>query len=247
MAEESGTRMDPELPVVRLCVEGMRAEADGRADAAHALFRRAWDIAADDYEACIAAHYLARHQSSPEETLRWNQECLDRADLVGDERVRGFSPSLYVNIGHAYQKLGQLDLAHAYFVRAAECVSEMPEGRYGDWNRFAVAAGLRSTAAGAGTLVSGPEAGAGAAGEGGGEQAGPWAVDERIGELLARWCARAELPALGLTLPAYLGYLGTDDDRLRLRTALHMVHAARRLPEDEQTMLGEVIGSAALR
>jgi tetratricopeptide (TPR) repeat protein len=249
MAEESGTRMDPALPVVRLCVEGMRAEADGRADAAHALFRRAWDIAADDYEACIAAHYLARHQSSTEETLRWNQECLDRADLVGDERVRGFYPSLYVNIGHAYQKLGQLDLAHACFVRAAECVSEIPEGQYGDWNRFAVAAGLRSTAAAAAaeTVVPGSEVAVGAAGEGGGGQAGPWAVDERIGELLARWCARAELQVLGLTLPAYLGYLGTDDDRLRLRTALHMVHAARRLPEDEQTALGEVIGSALLR
>ncbi|MFI0785470.1 hypothetical protein ACH4Q6_07735 [Streptomyces lydicus] len=86
--------VDPELPVVRLCVEGMQAEAEGRAEAALELFQRAWDTATDDYEACIAAHYLARHQKSPEDTLRWNQECLDRADRVGDERVRGFYPSL---------------------------------------------------------------------------------------------------------------------------------------------------------
>ncbi|WP_030990638.1 hypothetical protein [Streptomyces sp. NRRL S-1813] len=52
--------------------------------------------------------------------------------------------------------------------------------------------------------------------------------------------------ALALTLPAYLGYLGTEGDRVRLRSALNMVHAAGRLPDDEQTELGAVIGAAAL-
>ncbi|MFE1769902.1 hypothetical protein [Streptomyces sp. NPDC059008] len=236
--------MDPELPVVRLCVEGMQAEAEGDAEVALGLFQRAWDIAADDYEACVAAHYLARHQTLPEETLRWNQECLTRADRVGDERVQGFYPSLYVNLGLAYRQLGQPAFAHAYFLRAAERVRDAPEGQYGDWNRIAIAEGLRGTA-------SAPcEQGAGQGGETGADAA-PWAldpvVDARVRELLSRWCARADLKALGLTLPAYLGYLGTDEDRMRLRTALHMVHAARWLPEAEQTELGSVLGAAALR
>ncbi|QTZ93034.1 hypothetical protein [Streptomyces auratus] len=71
------------------------------------------------------------------------------------------------------------------------------------------------------------------------------AVDGRLRDLVSRWCARGDL--LALALPAWLGHLGTDEDRARLRTALHMVHAARRLPEDEQAELGTVIGSAALR
>ncbi|MFI0712643.1 hypothetical protein ACH4SK_18760 [Streptomyces inhibens] len=261
--------MDPELPVVRLCVEGMQAEAEGRAEVARGLFQRAWDIAADDYEACIAAHYLARHQNSPEETLRWNQECLDRADRVGGERVRGFYPSLYVNMGQAYRKLGQPALAHTYFVRAAERVTDAPDGQYGDWNRFAIAEGLRETEGlrgterlrdteglhGTASAVAGDvseEAGdvsqeGGAAGVDAARRALDEAVDGRVRELLSRWCARADLKALGLTLPPYLGYLGTDEDRMRLRTALHSVHAARWLPEDEQTELGAVIGAAALR
>lgn len=238
VAGEGRERMDSERPVVRLCVEGMQAETEGRPDVAQGLFQRAWDIAADDYEACIAAHYLARHQSTPEDTLRWNQECLDRADLVGDERVRSFYPSLYANMGQAYSSLGQPALAHAYFVRAAECVQVTSEGPYGDWIRFAIADGLRGTAS---------AAGAHGAGESGGRRAVDEGVDGRVRELLARWCARADFRALGLTLPAYLGYLGTDEDRLRLRTALHSVHAARWLPEDEQTALGEVIGAPALR
>ncbi|UKY51474.1 hypothetical protein [Streptomyces inhibens] len=262
MADEGSGTVDPERPVVRLCVEGMQAEAEGRAEVARGLFQRAWDIAADDYEACIAAHYLARHQNSPEETLRWNQECLDRADRVGDERVRGFYPSLYVNMGQAYRKLGQPAPARTYFVRAAERVTDAPDGQYGDWNRFAIAEGLRETEGlrgterlrGAESLHGTASAVAGdvseeegTAGVAPSRRALDEAVDGRVRELLSRWCARADLKALGLTLPAYLGYLGTDEDRMRLRTALHSVHAARWLPEDEQTELGAVIGAAALR
>ncbi|KUL34081.1 hypothetical protein ADL22_31370 [Streptomyces sp. NRRL F-4489] len=229
--------MDAELPVVRLCVAGMRAEAEGRAEAARELFQQAWGGARDDYEACIAAHYLARHQSSPEETLRWNQECLDRADLVADERVQGFYPSLYVNMGKAYQQLGQLALAHSYFRRAAERVADAPEGQYADWNRFAVAEGLRDTAGAAADEGDGaPAAGRGSA-EGDAEGL--------LRGLFARWCERGDLKALGLTLPAYLGNLDTDEDRVRLRSALHMVHAARWLPEEEQTALEKAIGAVA--
>jgi len=98
--------MDLDDPVVRLCAEGMQAEAAGRSDEAHALFRQAWDAATDDYGACVAAHYLARHQKTPEDVLRWNQECLERADRLGDERVRGFYPSLHLNLARAHDELG---------------------------------------------------------------------------------------------------------------------------------------------
>ncbi len=258
MTEEGSGRMDPELPVVRLCGEGMQAEAEGRAEAARELFQQAWGIAADDYEACIAAHYLARHQTSAEETLRWNQECLDRADRVADERVREFYPSLYLNMAHAYRRLGRRALAHHYFLRAAERVCDAPGGRhdrrdqrdhyghhgqYGDWNRFAIAEGLRATVDAVSADVSGAPTLPSAARP----QPLDAEVDGRLRELVARWCARADLKALGLTLPAYLGFLGTEADRVRLRSALHMVHAARWLPADEQTELGAVIGATALR
>ncbi|MGW3007216.1 hypothetical protein ACWC9R_00020 [Streptomyces sp. NPDC001219] len=233
--------MDTELSVVRLCVAGMQAEAEGRAGAARALFQQAWDEATDDYEACIAAHYLARHQNSPEETLRWNQECLDRADRVGDERVAGFYASLFLNMSQACRQLGRTAAAHTYLVRAAERVEQAPEGQYGDWNRFAIAAGLRETAVACDDSAGEEAAAAGA------PRLLDEAADGRVRELVSRWCARGELMALGLTLPAYLGFLGTAADRVRLRSALHMVHASRRLPEDEQTALGAVIGSPALR
>ncbi|MEE1756523.1 tetratricopeptide repeat protein [Streptomyces sp. SP18CS02] len=212
--------MNPDNPVVRLCARGMRAEADGRADDAHALFRQAWEAAGDDYEACVAAHYLARHQPTPEETLRWNQECLDRADRVGDDRVKGFYPSLHLNLGRAHRDLGRPDRAREHFARAAALVDALPPGPYGDWTRFAVGEGLRATGA-----------------------AAPRPGDADLTGLLERLCARADLKALALILPAHLADLGTDEDRTRLSTALHMVHAARFLPEDEQATLSRVIGT----
>ncbi|MFJ7419450.1 hypothetical protein ACIQXD_12630 [Streptomyces uncialis] len=70
--------MNPGNAVARLCAVGMRAGTEGRADAARELFERAWGLAADEYEACAAAHHLARRQTSPEAVLHWNQECPDR-------------------------------------------------------------------------------------------------------------------------------------------------------------------------
>lgn len=80
--------MRPDNPVVRLCAAGMRAEAEGQDERAHDLFERAWQQAGDDYEACIAAHYLARHRPTPEDTLRWNAESLRRARLADQDRTR---------------------------------------------------------------------------------------------------------------------------------------------------------------
>jgi tetratricopeptide (TPR) repeat protein len=137
--------MDPENPIVKLCVEGMRAEAGGRFDEARAIFTRAWEQSRDDFEACIAAHYLARHQDSPQDNLRWNQAALDRAGSVCDEKVRGFYPSLYLNVGFSYEMLGDLAEARRHYELAAERVTELPEGPYTDLVRHGIEEGRKRT------------------------------------------------------------------------------------------------------
>lgn len=111
--------MDLDNPVVKLCIAGTQAEFDERFDDACALYRQAWEAAQDDYEACIAAHYMARCQQSPADSLRWNQEALEHARRVGDERVEGYYPSLYLNMGRSYEALGNLAEAQRYYQMAA--------------------------------------------------------------------------------------------------------------------------------
>jgi len=112
--------MDFNNPVIKLCVQGTRAEFEGRPYDARTLYLQAWEESRDDYEACVAAHYVARYQENPEDTLRWNQEALARANAVGDERVRDFYPSLYLNMGRTYEVLGNWAEARDYYKLAAD-------------------------------------------------------------------------------------------------------------------------------
>lgn len=92
----------------------------GKADEAKCLHQEAWEARTDDYEACIVAHYLARVQRTPDEVLNWNRESLRYADAVNDERVAGFYPSLYLNMGKAYEDLGKRRGAEVLWARGGE-------------------------------------------------------------------------------------------------------------------------------
>jgi len=112
--------MEPTNPIVQLCAQGTQAEFEKRPNDARRLYQQAWDSATDDYEASIAAHYLARFQPTPADTLHWNQIALDRANLAPHERVKDFYPSLYVNLGRSYELLGNEIEAKRYYALAAE-------------------------------------------------------------------------------------------------------------------------------
>ena len=112
-------QMDTNNPVVALCISGSRAELEGRRNDAYALYAQAWTLAQDDYEACIAAHYMARTVTDPQEVFRWNQESLHRAEAVNDGRVDSFYPSLYLNMGHSHELLGEQAEAEGYYALAA--------------------------------------------------------------------------------------------------------------------------------
>lgn len=134
--------MEPDNPVVKICAEGMHAEGEGRPEAARELYERAWAQSKDDVEACVAAHYLARQQPSAEETLRWNKEALERADAAADERVRGFYPSLYLNLGKSYEDLGDVGGARSCYETAAKEAEGIPDDGYGNLVRRGIANGL---------------------------------------------------------------------------------------------------------
>lgn len=141
--------MDPNNPIVKLCAAGIAAEGQGRRDEAKALFEHAWQASQDDYEACIAAHYVARHQETLEAELEWNEEALKCAEAVADERVRGFYPSLYLNFAHSLEKLGRAAEARDYYERAAAGLDALPDTPYARLVRMGVAAGRERVGAAA--------------------------------------------------------------------------------------------------
>lgn len=112
--------MDLDNPVIRLCMEGTQAEFAGRLADARRLYSEAWAARRDDYDACVAAHYLARFQDTPEESLQLNREALARAENVKDGRAQSFLPSLYVSLGRAHELLGHEREAAGYYQLAAD-------------------------------------------------------------------------------------------------------------------------------
>jgi hypothetical protein len=97
---------------------GNRAEFERRLEDARALFSQAWDAATDDYEASMAAHYVAHLEPDPAAALEWDVEALRRARL--DARAGEFLPSLYVSLGGSYERVGDIVEARRYFDLAAE-------------------------------------------------------------------------------------------------------------------------------
>lgn len=138
--------MDPSNPVIALCTDGMAAELRGEFGAALRLFERAWEISTDDYERCIAAHYVARHQDGPRPTLEWNERCLQLALSVNDERVSGFYPSLYLNIGRSHEELGNLAAARGSYQQAQAHLALLDSDPYGDLLRDGIGRALERTA-----------------------------------------------------------------------------------------------------
>lgn len=120
--------IDPNNPVVALCAAGMAVEGDS--SAARALFEQAWEARRDDYDASIAAHFLARHQPTVESRLHWNSLAAQHAEAVSDDRILDLKASLYLNLGDSYLAAGNLADAQAAADKARASVTDLPIGGY---------------------------------------------------------------------------------------------------------------------
>ena len=78
-------RFDPNNNIIKRCMMGMSLEENGQSEEAAALFRQAWDEAADDYERFIAAYHLSRLQKSMTDKLQWLQTSLRCAQNINDD------------------------------------------------------------------------------------------------------------------------------------------------------------------
>lgn len=131
--------LDAENPVVKVCVAGMEAEWAGDIARARELYKEAWAICRDDLEACIAAHYMARHQPKAEERFYWNQTALTCAGRLSTALVKSFYPSLYLNMGNSYEELGNDREAQRYYEWARSCLDDLPDSPYRNWVKYGIA------------------------------------------------------------------------------------------------------------
>lgn len=133
---------DPNNNVIKLCAQGMDIESKGNPEKANKIFLQAWNEATNDFEKFTAAHYVARHQKSVTDKLKWDKTALQLALKIDDDDVKGAFPSLYLNIAKCYEDLNDLDNAKKNYELALSFTSLLPDNGYGNMVKDGIMKGI---------------------------------------------------------------------------------------------------------
>lgn len=134
---------DPDNRVVKLCAQGMDLEGQGNQGAAHQVFMQAWDEATSEVEKFIAAHYVARHQKSVADKLKWDETALQLALQMNDPAIKSALPSLYLNVAKCHEDLNNVKEAKTHYEMALSYADFLPEDGYGNLIRNGILGGLK--------------------------------------------------------------------------------------------------------
>jgi hypothetical protein len=123
---------------------GMELAQRGEQEAARKVFAQVWSgigqEGGDPLHRCAVAHAMADVQDDVHEELIWDLRALAAADRITDGRaaqagvtspVSGFWPSLHLNVGERYRKLGDLGKAREHLQRGQATVGSLPADGYG--------------------------------------------------------------------------------------------------------------------
>jgi len=134
---------EPEAVMVDIG-RGIELNQRGEREAARELFLEVWhQIGGEDgdpFHVCALAHSMADVQDDVNDELLWDQRALAAADLVTDARaaragvtspVAAFYPSLHLNLGECYRKLGDLDCAREHLQHSQAAMGTLADDGYG--------------------------------------------------------------------------------------------------------------------
>ena len=133
---------EPDTVMLRVG-EGIGLRERGERDRARGLFAELWqEIGAENGDAfhrCAIAHSMADARDDVTEELAWDLRALEAADSLTDARVAeggvsapvaAFYPSLHLNLGDCYRRLGDLDQAREHVQRGRASLGALPDDGY---------------------------------------------------------------------------------------------------------------------
>ncbi|MFD3811953.1 hypothetical protein [Rhodococcus sp. NPDC058639] len=131
---------DPTMTAITDAVTLARA---GRTSDARVSLEELWaeiGPGGDPLHRCTLAHYLADLYDDAAASLEWDIRALAAADDMDDRRVRehheslrirGFYPSLHLNLADDYRRLGDFDSAAGHLAAAREYADALADDGYG--------------------------------------------------------------------------------------------------------------------
>jgi hypothetical protein len=130
-------------PTMARLGEAIALSQGGDRTGARLLFAQVWEDVGPDGDPLhqlTLAHHMADVQDDPADELLWDLRALAAADGVTDEQaaaagsaspVAAFYPSLHLNLGDVYLRLGELDDAQEHLRLGLAAVDELPDDGYG--------------------------------------------------------------------------------------------------------------------
>ncbi|WP_330461775.1 hypothetical protein OIB37_06420 [Streptomyces sp. NBC_00820] len=147
MAERQEQAAAPDAVLTRIGQVVMLHHGGDREEARRRLLEL-WvetGAAGDPLHRCTLAHYLADTQDDPADELAWDLRALAAAGELTDGRpgadpssVRGFYPSLYLNLAADYLKLGRSEAARTHLTLARRASGTLADDGYGAGVRAAI-------------------------------------------------------------------------------------------------------------
>ena len=136
-------QFDSNNKVIQLCAKGMEMETNQKPGEAQTLFLQAWNEATNDFEKFTAAHYVARHQKSIQDKLKWDEIALAFALKINDSSMAANYPSLYLNIAKCYEDLKDFDNAQKNYQVALSYADLLPDNGYGQIIKSGIKNGIQ--------------------------------------------------------------------------------------------------------
>jgi hypothetical protein len=133
---------DPQNNIVKLCALGMTQEGLNEMEKASLIFQQAWNESTNDLERFISAHYLARHQKTINDKLKWDETALQHALKVQGVDITGGLPSLYLNIAKGHEDLENFEKAKLFYNEAKQFAELLPDDGYGKLLRSGIIKGI---------------------------------------------------------------------------------------------------------
>lgn len=100
--------------IVKLCLQGMSMEEQQKPEEAGKLFLQGWNEATNDMEKFLSAYYIARHQKTPSDQLKWLETALQYALKVNDDTARSAFYMFYRKIATCYRELSDPEKSKEY-------------------------------------------------------------------------------------------------------------------------------------
>jgi hypothetical protein len=142
--------MEPTSPTMKAIIDAVGILQRGDTQHARELLLKLWEQIAPDGEPlqiCTMAHFLADTETEPAAELEWDLRALaaaigsrdaDDRDAVAPE-FAGFLPSLHLNVGDCYRRLGDHERARLHACHGLNRAAALPDDGYGGL----IKAGLR--------------------------------------------------------------------------------------------------------